>query len=62
MCIKCGKILFYCDVCKEEFLNISMLKKHENENIFCKRIKETKNISLENQLQKFKNQKSKIIS
>lgn len=62
MCSKCGKILYYCDICKEEFSAISMLKKHENENTFCKKIKEFKDISLESQLRKFKNQKRKSIS
>jgi hypothetical protein len=61
MCLKCGKIYYFCSVCSEEFPTLSNLKKHETENTLCNKITNLKEITVENQLQKFKKQRKKNI-
>jgi hypothetical protein len=57
MCLKCGKIIYFCSFCKEEFSTLSNLKKHDIEDKLCKKLKNLKEITVENQLQKFKKQR-----
>jgi len=62
MCLKCGKIYYFCIFCKEEFNTLTSFKKHDIQDGLCKKIKQLKEITVENQLQKFKKQRRASIS